>query len=284
MCYNPDLQRLYALFLIALSEGSLVRCENRLLLLPPPDVAVRLPKRVPPIASAMSEEVFTVNGVSFKMIYIQGGTFTMGANIESVDEAWDSQKPTHQVTLSNYMMAEIELTQLLWQAVMKYNPSNIKGMQNPVERVSWEDCQEFVKKLNQLTGKNFRLPTEAEWEYAARGGQKSKGYKYAGSNNLDDVAWYDSNSNRMTHPVKGKQPNELGLYDMSGNVWEWCQDWFDDYSSNAQTDPTGPTSGSNRVYRGGSWHSDAGRCRVSFRGHWVASYRRDENLGLRLAL
>ena len=169
------------------------------------------------------------------------------------------------MTLSDYYIGETEVTQELWTAVMGNNPSNFKGNKKPVEKVSWDDCQEFVKKLNQLTGKNFRLPTEAEWEYAARGGNKSKGYKYSGSNTIDDVAWYTSNSGSKTHDVKTKQANELGIYDMSGNVWEWCQDWYGSYNSGSQTNPTGPSSGSSRVCRGGSWFNGARYCRVSNR-------------------
>jgi formylglycine-generating enzyme required for sulfatase activity len=152
-----------------------------------------------------------------------------------------------------------------------------------VEEVSWDDCQGFIRKLNALTGENFRLPTEAEWEYAARGGNKSRGYKYAGSNNIYNVAWYDDNSGSQTHNVATKSPNELGLYDMSGNVWEWCQDWYGSYSSGSQMNPTGPTSGYYRVNRGGSWFSLAGLCRVSIRGRNGPASRHDF-IGLRLAL
>lgn len=227
---------------------------------------------------------FTVNGVSFNMIAVKGGTFTMGATSEQGDDAYSYEKPTHQVTLSDYCIGETEVTQELWQAVMGSNPSNFTGnLQRPVEKVSWNDCQEFIKKLNQLTGKTFRLPTEAEWEYAARGGSQSKGYKYAGSNTIGDVAWYTSNSSSTTHPVKQKQANELGLYDMSGNVWEWCQDWYDSYSSTPQTNPAGPSSGSIRVFRGGSWGADARDCRVSRRYNNTPTFRYCL-LGLRLAL
>lgn len=227
------------------------------------------PKEAPkplPNASFIGNQTFTVNGVSFTMVGVKGGTFTMGATSEQGSDADSDEKPTHQVTLSDYYIGETEVTQELWKAVMGSNPSYLSGTNLPVERVSWDDCQTFITKLNQLTGKNFRLPTEAEWEYAARGGQKSRGYKYAGSNTLSDVAWYTDNSGSKTHPVKQKQANELGLYDMSGNVWEWCQDWFGSYTSNAQTNPTGPSSGSNRVFRGGSWLSNAFGCRVASRG------------------
>ena len=229
-------------------------------------------------------QTFTVNGVSFTMVGVEGGTFTMGATSEQgTSDPYDDEYPTHSVTLSNFAIGETEVTQELWQAVMGSNPSYFKGSNKPVEYVSWNECQTFISRLNSLTGKNFRLPTEAEWEYAARGGNKSRGYKYAGSNTLSDVAWYSDNSSSTTHDVKGKQPNELGLYDMSGNVFEWCQDWFGTYSSSAQTNPTGPASGSSRVFRGGSWDGTAGGCRVSFRNDYTPTFY-NSNLGLRLAL
>ena len=229
-------------------------------------------------------ETFTVGDVSFRMIKVDGGSFTMGATSEQGSDANDDEKPAHQVTLSSYYIGETEVTQELWQAVMGSNPSNFKGSQCPVECVSWEDCQEFISRLNAKTGRNFRLPTEAEWEYAARGGRKSNGYKYAGGNNIGDVAWYDGNSYSQTHIVGLKRSNELGLYDMAGNVWEWCQDWYGDYSSSSQTNPTGASTGSYRVYRGGSWNFYAAwGCRVSLRGYLNTSYGFD-GLGLRLAL
>ena len=232
-----------------------------------------------------SNQTFTVNGVSFDMIAVEGGTFTMGATAEQASDAYSDEKPTHQVTLSSYYIGKTEVTQELWQAVMGSNPSGFSGANLPVEKVSWEDCQIFIAILNELTGKYFRLPTEAEWEYAARGGSKSQGYKYSGSNTVDDVAWYPSNSSSKTHPVATKAPNELGIYDMSGNVLEWCRDWYSSsyYSSSSQYNPTGPASGSRRVYRGGSWGSSARLCRVSYRDYNGPSYR-FYNLGLRLAL
>ena len=225
---------------------------------------------------------FTANGVTFTMLPVEGGTFTMGATAEMTNP-YSDEKPTHQVTLSSYCMGETEVTQALWKAVMGSNPSNWKGDDLPVEQVSWNDCQTFLTKLNALTGKTFRLPTEAEWEYAARGGNKSSGTQYSGSNNLDEVAWYSSNSSSKTHPVKTKKANELGLYDMSGNVWEWCQDWYGSYSSSAQTNPTGPSSGSYRVYRGGSWYGVAWFCRSSCR-YYCTPGNSNYYLGFRLAL
>ena len=218
--------------------------------------------------------------VSFNMVFVEGGTFQMGSNDSEADS---DEKPVHSVTLNDYYIGETEVTQELWEAVMGSNPSEFKGSKKPVEIVSWNDCQKFIKKLNQLTGKNFRLPTEAEWEYAARGGNKSRGYKYSGSNNISDVAWYRDNSSCATHPVCIKSPNELGIYDMSGNVWEWCSDWYGKryYSSSPSNNPTGPTSGSGRVYRGGSWRSNAQGCRMANRDRSTPDIRYD-NLGLRL--
>jgi len=217
----------------------------------------------------------------------------MGATSEQESDALYDEKPTHQVTLSSYYIGETEVTQALWEAVMGSNPSEFKNANHPVETISWDDCKTFVSKLNSITGKNFRLPTEAEWEYAARGGNKSKGYKYSGSNTIGDVAWYwdnipshtEGDTGYGTQPVATKQANELGIYDMSGNVLEWCSDWYGSsyYSSSPATNPTGPTSGSGRVIRGGSWYFNAGDCRVAIRGNFTPASRYYD-LGLRLAL
>ena len=224
-----------------------------------------------------------LNKLINNMVYVAGGTFTMGATSEQGSDAFDNESPTHSVTLSSYYICKYEVTQALWRAVMGNNPSNFKGDNLPVECVSWDDCQTFINRLNSYTGRNFRLPTEAEWEFAARGGNYSRHYKYSGSNYISDVAWYDGNSSNRTHPVGTKQANELGLYDMSGNVWEWCSDWYGSYSSYSQNDPTGPNSGSNRVLRGGSWCDGASYCRSSCRFN-LAPGRRDYDLGLRLVL
>jgi formylglycine-generating enzyme required for sulfatase activity len=202
------------------------------------------------------------------MVSVEGGTFTMGCNDEQDNDCREWEKPLHKVTLSKFSIGRYEVTQAQWRAVMGSDPTNLKftGCDDcPVDRVSWNDAQNFINQLNQMTGKRFRLPTEAEWEYAARGGNKSKGYKYSGSNNIDSVAWHIDNSDDKTHPVGLKLPNELGIYDMSGNVWEWCNDWNGDYSKNAKTNPKGPSTGTSRVYRGGSWTSIAERCRISNR-------------------
>ncbi|MGM9691821.1 MAG: SUMF1/EgtB/PvdO family nonheme iron enzyme [Alloprevotella sp.] len=223
-------------------------------------------------------KTYTVSGVSFDMVFVEGGTFQMGSN------DYSDEQPVHQVTLSNYYIGKTEVTQELWQAVMGSNPSysSFKGAKNPVNNVSWNDCQDFIRKLNSLTGGSFRLPTEAEWEFAARGGNKSRGYKYSGSDNLGSVAWYEDNSGSEVHPVGSKMPNELGLYDMSGNVWEWCADWYGSYSSSSQTNPAGPSSGSGRVKRGGSWNGSAAGCRVAGRGDGAPAISGND-LGLRLA-
>ena len=199
------------------------------------------------------------------MVKVEGSTFTMGATPEQGNDAYEYERPAHQVTLSDYYIGRYEVTQKEWQAVMGDNPSKFYGDNLPVDYVSWNGCQDFINKLNQLTGLKFRLPTEAEWEFAARGGKQSKGYKYSGSDNAKNIAWYEKNSGSKPHQVGTKEPNELGIYDMSGNVGEWCGDWYGRYSSSAQTNPTGPSSGSGRVLRGGGWSRDAGYCRVSDR-------------------
>ena len=232
---------------------------------------------------SISSQTFTVNGVSFDMMYVKGGTFTMGATSEQGSDADSDEKPTHRVTLSNFYIGKYEVTQALWEAVMGSNPLNWKGANFPVTTVIWNDCQTFIRKMNALTGKNFRLPTEAEWEFAARGGNNSRGYKYAGSNIISDVAWYDDNSGSKTHVVGTKSPNELGIYDMSGNVWELCQDWYGSYSSASQTNPTGASSGLERVLRGGCCCDVAGYCRSSFRDDITPLYR-PYYCGLRLVL
>ena len=222
-----------------------------------------------------------LNKLINNMVYVAGGTFTMGGTSEQGSDAYTDEKPTHNVTLSSYYICKYEVTQALWRAVMGSNPSKFKGDNLPVEQVSWNDCQTFINRLNSYTGRNFRLPTEAEWEFAARGGNYSRHYKYSGSNNLDDVAWYGDNSGDRTHHVGIKQANELGLYDMSGNVWEWCSDWYGSYSSYSQNDPTGPNSGSYRMRRGGSWDNGAANCRSSNR---YSPGDRFHTLGLRLVL
>ena len=240
------------------------------------------------------EVVYEINGVKFNMKEVLGGTFIMGAT-EEQGNGLNEEYPVHQVTLNTYFIGTTEVTQELWLAVMGNNPSYYNGgiygnnLKRPVERVSWNECIEFITKLNQMTGKNFRLPTEAEWEYAARGGKMSMGYRFAGSNSPYQVAWFFDNLPSQTYNTAGccpqgvatLKPNELGIYDMSGNVYEWCNDWFGNYSEDAQTNPIGPDSGTSHVARGGSWQVGEFYSRVSCR---VSSINGHDGLGFRLAL
>ena len=243
---------------------------------------------IEPTLIATGNREFTVNGVTFKMMAVEGGTFAMGATRSQNGSDYNQmEKPVHMVTLSDYYIGQTEVTQALWQAVMGSNPSNFTGDLNcPVEMVSWNDCQQFITKLNQMTGMNFRMPTEAEWEFAARGGIKNRGFKFAGSNVLDNVAWYNSNAEGTTHPVGTKAPNELGIYDMSGNIYEYCQDRIDNdfaYPSEPQVNPTGQETGDSRIIRGGSIEYGDDNCRVARR--WGdATYAKWKDQGLRLAL
>ena len=228
-------------------------------------------------------KTFYANGVPFEMVEVRGGTFRMGGTSEQGSDAYGDEKPVHSVTLSSYYIGKTEVTNALWMAVMRSKPSSFKGDDRPMSLISWYDCQEFIRKLNALTGQNFRLPTEAEWEFACRGGNNSRGYKYSGSNYIDNVAWHLENSGKKTHPVATKSPNELGIYDMSGSVNEWCSDWKGGYTSGAQTNPKGPYDGSDRVIRGGDWFDNAMFCRSSSRSCAGPGIRSDF-VGLRLVL
>ena len=217
----------------------------------------------------------------FEMVFVKGGIFQMGSTEGESDE-----QPLHTVRVDDFYIGKYLVTQALWRAVMKNNPSYFSGCDNcPVERVSWYDVQAFIQNLNLSSAKRFRLPTEAEWEYAARGGQKSQGFKYAGSDNIDEVAWYWENSKSKIHPVGQKQANELGLYDMSGNVWEWCNDWYDPdyYQKSPENNPMGPVNGTSRVIRGGSWGVKPAFCRTTNRGDLTPDHR-DIIVGFRLVL
>ena len=235
-------------------------------------VATLSEKKVAKVTGATFTE--TINGLNLKMILVEGGTFAMGSN-----DGVYNERPVHNVTLDSYYIGETEITQAQWRAVMGSNPSSYTGDNRPVENVSWNEAQEFCKKLSALTGKKYVLPTEAQWQYAARGGNKGKGYTYSGSNTIGDVAVYSGNRVSGHSIVKSKKPNELGIYDMSGNVWEWCSDWYKDsyYSSSPKTNPQGPSSGSDRVLRGGSWGNSAGYCRVANRSFSNPSIRSDYN-------
>jgi formylglycine-generating enzyme required for sulfatase activity len=218
------------------------------------------------------------------MVAVKGGAFTMGCTPEQEGECdADDEKPVRSVTVGDFHIGKHEVTQRLWQQVMGDNPSNNKGGDLPVEQVSWNDIAKFIEELNKRTGKRYRLPTEAEWEYAARGGDKSRGYKYSGGDNIDEVAWYGGNSGGKMQSVGTKSANELGIHDMSGNALEWVNDWYGKYTGGEYTDPAGPPSGSIRVYRGGSWFGNAEGSRISFR---TGNYPDDKHgdLGFRLAL
>ena len=215
---------------------------------------------------------------SKEMISVQGGTFQMGSN-DGYDE-----KPIHTVTLSSFEIGKYEVTQARWVKVMGSNPSAWVGYDRPVESASWDDVQIFITNLNEQTGLIYRLPTEAEWEFAARGGNSSNGYTYSGSNTIGDVAWYSHiNSTSGTHVIGTKQANELGIHDMSGNVWEWCNDWYSGYGSNAITNPQGAESGSYRVFRGGVWSTDASHCRITVRDYYYYPSGSNYSVGFRLA-
>lgn len=217
--------------------------------------------------------IFSVGGVSFCLKYVEGGTFIMGATDEQAEYAEKGEFPTHSVTLHDYYLGETEVTQELWEEVMGYNPANTIGASLPIENISWNDCADFIRELNNRTGKTFRLPTEAEWEYAARGGIYSRQCVYSGSDNAEEVGWVKSNCDGSTHPVGTRNSNELGIYDMTGNVCEWCQDWMSNYNSTDQVNPVGPNSGTARVGRGGGWCNSSLKNRVSTRFAGKTTYR-----------
>ena len=237
-------------------------------------------------------ETYEVNGVSFSMVRIEPGGFAMGADVEDSD-AYAQEIPPHEVTISRaYYMGRTEVTRELWLAVMGYTPDGQPGnLKRPITQITWSECQTFISRLNEMTGKTFRLPTEAEWEFAARGGNKTMGYRYSGSNDVDEVAWYSINSSDVgqdnpdfgAHPVATKLPNELGLYDMSGNAFEWCQDFYGAYQAEAQTDPLGPATGTRHIYRGGGWGYNAVHCRVTYRNS-LPTASSIFCLGMRLAM
>lgn len=231
---------------------------------------------------------FEVNGVKFRMIAVEGGSFMMGATPGQGDDARENEKPAHKVTVDDFYIGETEVTQELWFAVMGNNPSSFKRDDGslPVENVSWNDVQIFIKKLNVITGQRFRLPFEAEWEYAARGGRKSTDKKYSGSDNVDEVSWNGDNSGGSPHSVASKMANELGIYDMSGNVWELCEDWYGEYFETEQINPRGVVGGNEMVVKGGGWFNhkdDIDRYRPSYRDKVTMNYK-SVNGGFRIAI
>ncbi|MBP7429727.1 MAG: formylglycine-generating enzyme family protein [Candidatus Hydrogenedentes bacterium] len=234
---------------------------------------------------ATEETIMLPGNVPLEMVWIPAGTFLMGRWYPDEQDSVSDEAPQHQVTLSQgFWMGKYEVTQTQWEAVMGSNPAYFSGANRPVEWVSWNEVQSFITALNSLTGETFRLPTEAEWEYACRGGRKTRFYwgddpTYT---QIGNYAWYGSNSGGRTHDVGTKLPNGFDLYDMSGNVWEWCQDWYDAYSSGSVTDPTGPASGPHRVGRGGGWSSDGAYCRSAYRSSFDPSGTGDY-IGFRLS-
>ena len=219
------------------------------------------------------------NSFQHEMVFVEGGTFRMGS---ISGESYE--KPVHSVTLSSFNIGKYEVTQDQWKAVMGTDRSTNKGCDNcPVENVSWNEIQSFIQKLNTQTGKKYRLPTEAEWEYAATGGTRSMGYTYSGSNDLNSVAWCEGNSGNKTHAVGGKQGNELGIYDMTGNICEWCSDWYGNYNGDSQTNPAGASTGQIRVIRGGGFHNKAFYCRTAHR-NWFSPDNYLFYFGFRLVL
>ena len=245
------------------------------------DSAYNLIKENPSNPVANKNYIETFENINLEMVFVKGGTFTMGSPDNEADRG--NNEIQHQVSVSDFSIGKYEVTQKQWTAIIGTNQSRFIGDDLPVENVGWNKVQEFIQKLNQKTGKKYRLPTEAEWEFAARGGNLSQQYKFAGSNDINAVAWYNGNSGSITHTVATKAANELGIYDMSGNVWEWCNDWYGQYSSGSQTNPQGPSSGTYRVIRGGGWINDPQCCLVSYRynSHPDVGYF---HLGFRLAL
>lgn len=235
------------------------------------------------VSKPLSNKQRILGNLIRNMVFVKGGTFAMGATKDQGEQVFEDEKPMHYVTLSSFYIGKYEVTQEEWFLIMGNNPSENKGNKLPVENVDWYDCHEFIEKLNEMTGKDFRLPTEAEWEYAARGGNRSQWNKYSGSNQLGDIAWFIDNSREVTHNVGLKRPNELGLYDMSGNVWEWCEDWYGEYEKDNPLTPTGSVYGSNRVIRGGGWESRSANCRTAARRAIDPQYY-SENIGFRLVL
>ncbi|MGL4957148.1 MAG: formylglycine-generating enzyme family protein [Bacteroidales bacterium] len=230
-------------------------------------------------SNTAKNQSITVKGVSFDMIYVEGGTFRMGCSVEQIN-CEKNEMPSHPVTLDSFYIGKFEVTQKLWTTVMGKNPSTKKGNNLPVDNISWSDCQSFITKLNTLSGKTFRLPTEAEWEYAARGGKQATETVYAGSNSAAEVAWHNDTS---AHEVGTKKANELGIYDMSGNVWEWCNDWMSDYTRAAVTNPKGAEKGTDRILRGGNFVSTSQNCRIPTR-NWRPANNKVAVAGLRLVM
>lgn len=273
------MKQLLLLSIILLFEGSLI-------------AQVRSPDKTPvgqikvKDRSADMLRMETASEIALHMVKVEGGNYTMGCPDPTGTSCYYWEKPAHNVSITTFYMAKYPVTQKEWRILVGNRPWFSKNCDEcPVENVSWYDAQIFINTLNQLSGKNYRLPTEAEWEYAAAGGNRNEGYKYAGNDHIDAVAWYSGNSDKQIHVVGQKQPNQLGLFDMSGNVWQWCSDWFSDtYYNYSETDnPEGPKRDAYRVCRGGSWWSEARDCRISNRDRYPADAR-DDDVGFRIAI
>jgi sulfatase modifying factor 1 len=254
-----------------------------------------LKKKLMPVESTASQtpappkpsQIEIMKSIDSRMVKVMGGSYTMGCTDDKDTSCYYWEKPAHKVNLHDFSIGKYSVTQKEWETIMGYNPTFSKQCPEcPVENISWDDAQKFITKLNLLSGKNYRLPTEAEWEYAAKGGSKSHGYRYAGDNDIKAVAWYHGNSGKGTQPVGKLKPNELGLYDMSGNVWQWCSDWFygEYYTTSPPDNPKGPdgTSDNYRVVRGGSWWYEAPHCRITNRDRYPTDAK-DDDVGFRLA-
>ncbi len=226
-----------------------------------------------------------VKEIDAQMIAVKGGNFTMGCVNQQDTECINWEKPRHTVTISDFKIGKFDVTQKQWKVIMGTTPSGKYCPECPVVNVTWFEAQEFINKLNQLTGKNYRLPTEAEWEYAAKGGSKSHGFRYSGSDDASQVAWYDSIISKEIHPVGTKKSNELGVYDMSGDVWQWCSDWFDAkyYMASPSNNPMGPSTTKVKVVRGGSWWGPMRDCRTANRDNFPPESK-DDDVGFRLVI
>jgi formylglycine-generating enzyme required for sulfatase activity len=242
-------------------------------------IVVETPKP-PKIITPPTPSVIVPKKYDFEpeMVFVKGGIFKMGSNNNELE------KPIHEVSLNDFHIGKFPVIQAQWQAVMGNNPSRFKGDDLPVDQVSWDDIQVFIEKINAKTNKKYCLPTEAEWEFAARGGTQSQGFTYSGNNELKEVGWFSENAGSKTYPVGQLKSNELGIYDMSGNVWEWCNDWYGSYNNGSHTDPKGAASGTNRVFRGGSWDCTPENCRSAYRYYSMPANRGNGGLGFRLAL
>lgn len=232
-----------------------------------------------------NRRIIVSGNVSFELVFVEGGVFQMGTD----ESNYKDEKPAHRVSLSSYYIGKYPVTQRLWEEIIGYEQSYFRGASRPVEQVSWEESQDFIRKLNKITGESFRLPSEAEWEFAARGGRYSQGYQYAGSDKLKQVGWYEENSTNETKEVGQLLANELGIHDMSGNVYEWCSDWFSDeyykicHQKGVVENPMGPNKGRHRVTRGGRYFRRPVDCRVVYR-NYVHPENRSDNIGFRLVL